>query len=103
MLRNKVQEILNQNHFANMSVYSVSGRAINEIMYAFTELQDQIRNEYKNHIDHLKIELDFERMKSENLQDRIDDLQFENDDLQLENSELRDELGIWRAFLKNKK
>lgn len=100
MFYNKVQEILNQNYFVDKAVYSVSGRAINEIIDAFVELQDEIRNEYENHIDDLRIELDFLRMRNENLQERIENLEFENDDLQLENSELRDELGIWRSSFK---
>ena len=85
MFYNKVQEILNQNYFSDKAIYSVSGRAINEVIDAFAELQDEIRNEYENHIDDLRLELDFARMRSENLQDRIEDLK-------LENSELMDEL-----------
>lgn len=92
MFHNKVQEILNQNHFADKAVYSVSGRAINEIIDAFAELQDEIRNEYENHIDDLRIELDFARMRSENLEERIEDLK-------LENSELMDELDYQKLSL----
>lgn len=85
MFYNKVQEILNQNYFSDKAIYSVSGRAINEVIDAFAELQDEIRNEYENHIDDLRLELDLERMKNENLEERIEDLK-------LENSELMDEL-----------
>lgn len=85
MFYNKVQEILNQNYFSDKAIYSVSGRAINEVIDAFAELQDEIRNEYENRIDDLRLELGLERMKNENLEERIEDLK-------LENSELMDEL-----------
>ena len=92
MFYNKVQEILNQNYFSDKVVYSISGRAINEIIDAFAELQDEIRNEYENHIDDLRLELDFARMRSENLEERIEDLK-------LENSELMDELDYQKLSL----
>ena len=49
----KVNEILNQYSFIDKGIYSVTGRAINDIIQAFIE----VRSEFEGEIDNLRTEV----------------------------------------------
>lgn len=78
MKDNKVQEILNQNIFDSKVVYPVSGRAINDLIDAWEDMQELIRVNYE--------------LKIEQLQSEIENLECEIDYLEHENGRLNDEL-----------
>lgn len=79
MQGNKVQEILNSNVFYNDSVYSVSGRAINDLIEAFENIRDELREEYHYQIDSLEEELQSSEIYVRELKSEIENLEAELD------------------------
>lgn len=79
MQGNKVQEILNSNVFYGSVDYSVSGRAINDLIEAFENIRDELREEYHYQIDSLEEELQSSEIYVRELKSEIEDLEAELD------------------------
>lgn len=88
MQGNKVQEILNSNVFYNDSVYSVSGRAINDLIEAFENIRDELREEYHYQIDSLEEELQSSEIYVRELKSEIEYLNVEIENLNEDNYRL---------------
>lgn len=88
MKGNKVQEILNSNVFYGSVDYSVSGRAINDLIQAFEDIRDEMRQEYQYQIDSLEEELQDSEIYVRELKSEIEDLEVQLDDLRLDNDML---------------
>jgi len=96
MLRDKVQDILNGIYFNDNAVYSVSGRAINDIMDVFDELEDTIEEKYQYKIESLEEELRDSEIYVRELRSEIENLEAELDYERVQNfklSELIHNLG----------
>lgn len=79
MQGNKVQEILNSNIFYGSVDYSVSGRAINDLIEAFENIRDELREEYHYQIDSLEEELQSSEIYVRELKSEIENLEAELD------------------------
>lgn len=88
MLRNKVQDILNGIYFNDSAVYSVSGRAINDIMEAFDEIGDRIEQEYFSQFDNLQEEIQSFEIYVRELKSEIENLEAELDYERIQNFKL---------------